>query len=198
MKKIFSLIVLAVFLCSGAISQEAEKESTKMKPALLIIDVQKEYIPMMSKGDQEMALQMMNWSMWVFRNFDLPVIRVYHTDPNWGLTEDSPGFPFHDSLNISEEDPMVIKTYGSAFTKTNLDELLKEKEINTLFLCGLSAVGCVLSTYKDASSHDYKAFMIKDAMLSNKEQYTDNVEEMFNALDLETVVYMLELGLEQK
>ena len=167
-----------------------------MKPALLIIDVQKEYIPMMSQGDQELALQMMNWSMWVFRNFNLPVIRVYHTSPEWGLTEDSPGFVFHDSLKISQDDPMVVKTYGSAFTKTNLEEILKEKDINTLFLCGLSSTGCVLATYMDASSHDYKAFMIKDALLSNKEEYTDNVEEMFNALDLETVMYMLEIGIE--
>ena len=91
---------------------------------------------------------------------------------------------------------MLIKTYGSAFTKTKLDELLKEKEVNTLFLCGLSSVGCVLATYMDAGSHDYKAFMIKDALLSHKEEYTNSIEDIFGAIDLETVAFMLDIGLE--
>jgi len=196
MKKILSLILFAALSCSMAFAQEAEKEKMIMKPALIIIDVQKQFTPMMSTADQDRALEMMNWSMWVFREAKLPVIRVYHTDPEWGLTEGSPGFAFHDSLKVMDDDPMVVKTYGSAFTKTNLDELLKEKGINTLFLCGLSSVGCVLATYMDAASHDYKAFMIKDALLSHNEKYTNNVEEMFNAMDLETVMYMLDIRAE--
>lgn len=194
MKRNLSLLTL-LFIALGSFGQ-TESESKKMKPALLIIDVQKQYTPYMSQGDQELAIHMMNWSMMIFRNNKLPVIRVYHTDPDGGFTEDSPGFAFHDSLQVFDDDPMVIKTYGSAFTKTNLDKMLKEKEINTLFLCGLSSVGCVLATYMDASSHDYKAFMIKDAMISHKEKYTDNVEEIFNAIDLDTMMYMLEIGME--
>lgn len=198
MKK-FTLLLSAFISISTIVfsqSGEEKQEKTKMKPALLIIDVQKEYMPMMSQGDQELAIEMMNWSIWVFRKFDLPVIRVYHTSPEWGPDEDSPGFAFHDSLKILPEDPMVIKTYPSSFTKANLDEILKEKEVNTLFICGLSAVGCVLSTYTDAVSHDYKAFLVKDALLSHKENYTDNVEEMFNAMDLETIMYMIEISQE--
>jgi len=148
----------------------------------------------LSAEDQELAITMMNWSIWIFRKYDLPVIRVYHTSPEWGPAEDSPGFAFHDSLKVTNDDPMIVKTYASAFTKTDLDKLLKEKDINTLFMCGLSSVGCVLSTYTDAASHDYKAFMVKDALLSHNEEYTNNVEEMFNAMDLETLMYMIEVS----
>jgi len=198
MKKFTLLLSALVFLSTISFSQAEEKkeENTKMNPALLVIDVQKEYIPMMSQGDQELAIEMMNWSMWVFRKFDLPVIRVYNSDPEWGPGEDSPGFQFHDSLKVFVDDPMIIKTYPSSFTKTNLDELLQELDINTLFLCGLSSVGCVLSTYTDAASHDYKAFLVKDALLSHKEEYTNNVEEMWNAMDLETIMYMIEISRE--
>ena len=167
-----------------------------MKPALLVIDVQKEFLPMMSKEDQESAIEMMNWSIWVFRKFDLPIIRVYHTSPEWGPAEGSPGFEFHDSLKVTTDDPKIIKTYASSFVKTDLDKLLKEKDVNTVFICGLSAVGCALATYMDAASHDYKAFLIKDALLSHKEEYTRNVEEMFNAMDLETIMYMIEISRE--
>ncbi len=198
MKKFTLLLGAIIILSTIAFSQPEESQAKKitMKPVLLVIDVQKEYMHMMSKSDQELAIEMMNWTIYIFRKFDLPVIRVYHTHPEWGPAEDSPGFQFHDSLKVLQDDPMIIKTYPSSFTKTDLDEMLKEMGVNTLFLCGLSSVGCVLSTYTDAASHDYKAFLVKDALLSHKEVYTNNVEEMFNAMDLETIMYMIEISQE--
>ncbi len=193
MKYLTTFTILILLASSVTFAQEEKKE---MKPALLVIDVQKEYIPMMSKEDQKLAIDMMNWSIWVFRKFDLPVIRVYHTSPEWGFTEESPGFAFHDSLKISADDPMLVKAYASSFTKTELDNILKEKDVNTLFLCGLSSVGCVLATYMDAANYDYKAFMIKDALLSHNAEYTNNIEEIFNAIDLETAMYMIEISRE--
>ncbi len=192
-----SLFLSAFLILSTSVfsqSDEKKEEKSKMEPALLVIDVQKEYMPMMSKSDQELAIEMMNWTIYIFRKFDLPVIRVYHTHPEWGPSEDSPNFQFHDSLKVLPDDPMIIKTYPSSFTKTNLNEMLQEMGINTLFLCGLSSVGCVLSTYTDAASHDYNAFLVKDALLSHKEKYTDNIEEMLNAMDLETIMFMIEIS----
>lgn len=196
MKKFTLLLSVLILLNTISFSQTEEKKekNTKMKPALLVIDVQKEYIPMMSKGDQELAIEMMNWTIYLFRKFDLPVIRVYHTHPEWGPDKDSPDFQFHDSLKVLPEDPMIIKSYPSSFTKTNLHEMLKEEDVNTLFMCGLSSVGCVLSTYLDAASHDYNAFLVEDALLSHKEKYTDNIEEIFNAINLETILYMIEIS----
>ena len=195
MKRLFILSALFA-LFSITVAQTEQEEKTEMKPALLVIDVQKQFLPMMSKEDQDFAIEMMNWSIWVFRKFDLPVIRIYHSSPEWGPVEGTDEFEFHDSLKVTSEDPKIIKTYASSFTKTGLDDMLKVKDINTLFLCGLSSVGCVLSTYTDAASHDYKAFLIKDALLSHKEEYTNNIEEMFNALDLETIMYMIEISRE--
>jgi len=192
MKKFAIFFILFSFSISYASAQEAEKK--EMKPALLIIDVQNKFLPMMSEEDQELALEMMNWSIWVFRKFDLPVIRIYHTDEEYGVVEGMPEFEFPEELKITDEDPKIVKTYPSAFVKTGLDDLLKEKGVNTLFLCGLSSVGCVLATYIEAASHDYKAFMIKDAMLSHSTDYTNSIEEIFNAMDLETVLYMIEIS----
>jgi nicotinamidase-related amidase len=70
--------------------------------------------------------------------------------------------------------------------------MLKEKEINTLFLCGLSAVGCVLATYQSALDLDYNVFMIKDALISHKSEYTDFVEEIEETISYHTMKIMLE------
>jgi nicotinamidase-related amidase len=192
MKKILTLVVLSLaFQC--VYSQAGETEKVLMKPALLVIDVQKQFVPMMSRDDQDRALEMMNWSIWLFRQYGLPVVRVYHTSEKWGPKPDSPGFEFHDSLKIEQSDPKVIKTYPSAFNKTELNNILKEKGINTLFLCGLSSVGCVLATYMDAANYDYEVFLIKDAIIGRDAQYTNQVETIFNALDLNTINYMFKI-----
>jgi nicotinamidase-related amidase len=196
MKKVIYLLTIFILLSTMAFSQTDEKkqQNTKMKPALLILDVQKRYLPMMSQDDQELAIQIMNWAIWVFRQHDLPVIRIYHTDPDHGPKPGDPDFEYHDSLIVTNEDPKIIKLYPSGFTKTDLDKLLKEKGINTVFICGLSSVGCALATYFDTYAYEYKGFLIKDALLSHKSSYTDSIEEIFSALDLDTVMYMIEIG----
>jgi nicotinamidase-related amidase len=194
MKKfVFGIILLLSFSISAASQIKLEKK--EMKPALLIIDTQNAFMPMMSKEDQDFAIQMMNYSLMIFRQLDLPIIRIYHSSEEYGVTQGKEGFEYPESLQIKQEDLKIIKTYPSSFVKTELDSLLKTWEINTLFLCGLSSTGCVLATYMDAFSFDYKAFMIKDAMLSHNAAYTNQIEEIFSAVDLETVVYMLEVAL---
>ena len=90
------------------------------------------------------------------------------------------------------DDPRLIKTYPDAFNKTDLDKIIREKGSNTLFLSGLSAVGCVLATWIGAFNHDYDAFLLKDAMMSHNSQYTDNIEVMFDAVSYDIVKLILE------
>ena len=191
MKKIFLYAMCIAILAGNAYSQEKKEQ---LIPALLVIDVQNKYLPMMSQEDQEDALEMMNWAIYVFRQYELPVIRVYHTSEKWGPEPGSEEFQFPESLKVENDDPMIIKTYGSAFNKTELDSLLQERGINTLYLCGLSSTGCVLATYFDAGNYDYKAFLIKDALLGPDASYTDKIEEMFDAISLNTANFMLQFA----
>lgn len=192
MRKIFTLFVIAIFAMNSLAAQDAA-DQPNFKPALLVIDVQNKYLPMMSQEDQEHALGMMNWAIWVFRQYDYPVIRVYHTSEKWGPEPGSEAFAFHDTLKVTENDPMIIKTYGSAFNKTELDSLLRAQSVNTLFMVGLSSVGCVLATYFDAGNYDYRAFLIRDALLGPDAGKTDMIEEMFDAIDLNTANFMISL-----
>ena len=192
----FLLCLVAVMAFHTVSAQSAKPEKIVMKPALLVVDVQNQFLPMMSQEDQAMALEMMNWSIWVFRQHDLPVIRVYHASEKWGPKPDTPGFEFPDTIKIKDSDPKIIKTYPSAFNKTELNKLLQEKGINTLFICGLSSVGCVLATYFDAFNYDYEAFLIKDAMLGPDAAQTNQIESIFNALDLNTADYMFKIRAE--
>ena len=194
MKRITILVLFVLIFNQIAIlSQDEEQENADpAKPALVIIDIQNQYLTWIPEQDKEIATYYINAYISLFRSKGFPIIRVYHTSPGYGPHPDSTEFQYHDEIQIKPDDPMIIKNYPSSFKKTELDKLLKENNCNTLFLCGLSAVGCVISTHFGAKDLDYKVFMLKDAIMSHNSTYTDNVEAMFGALDYEAVIFMLD------
>jgi len=192
MKK--GLVIIALISMISAINclaQETNK-SNRMRPALLVIDIQNAYLPMIPDREKEVGMYMINAMIDLFRKNGFPIIRIHHQDLTEGPVTDSEAFNFPTTVKVKPEDPRIIKHYGDAFNKTDLDKVLKEKGCNTVFLCGLSAVGCVLATYVGANNHDYKAFFIKDAIMSHNSTYTDNIEEIFGAINYEVVQVMLE------
>jgi len=185
---VLGLVLLGVFSCAYGAEEKVERN---LKPALLVIDIQNEYLPYMADEEKEYALYMINAVISLFREHDLPVVRVYHTDPESGPAPDSEGFQFPSSVNIEDGDPKIIKNYPNAFTKTDLETILRDMECNTLFLCGLSAVGCVLATYNGAIDRDFDVFLVKNALMSHNARYTDFVEQIFDTVSYKTLTVML-------
>jgi len=185
MKKIILLIVLLMVVSlAGLCAADAAKVApAKIKPALLVIDIQNAFLPYMDEKDKKMGMEGINYFIALFRAKGFPVICVYHTDPNSGPKPDSEAFAFPKTVAILPDDPMIVKNHPSAFKKTELDKLLKAKGCNTLFLCGLSAVGCVLATYHGAQDLDYEAFMLKDALISHDAALTKAVQEICKTID---------------
>ncbi len=174
--------LLVVFLLPTLSIQAQDTAVPPIKPALLVIDIQNTYIPMMDQSNEDSVWQMINGAIWLFRNNSLPIIRVYHTDPHRGPVPDSEGFAFTDQVNIEPADPQIIKNYPSAFTKTELHALLQEKGVNTLFLCGLSATGCVLATYFGALDREYEVFMIEGGLMSPDVAQTEMIKDIFDSV----------------
>jgi nicotinamidase-related amidase len=142
---------------------------------------------MVEEREKGIAVYMINDYINMFRKRGLPVIFVLHSAEEYGLVPGVPEYEFIDDIPIQDDDITVVKTYPNAFTKTDLDKILKEKGINTIFLCGLSSVGCVLATWFGAKDYDYSAFLLKYALMSHDPQYTKQVETIFGALEMEAV-----------
>lgn len=164
----------------------------QMKPVLLVIDVQNDFLPMMADADRKTAPMTINAAIWYFRQRGFPVIRIYHTDPQWGPAIDSEGFQFAPEIAVRDEDVRVIKNFPSAFKKTDLAKILDEKGCNTVFLCGLSATGCVLATYHGAIDRDYDAFMIKGGLISPNAAETAVIEDISETVTFEGLRAMLD------
>jgi len=164
----------------------------KIKPALLIIDVQNKYLATIPPRDKELAIFFINLLIKLFRNQDFPIIRIYHHNKENGPRPNTEEFEYPASILIKQEDIQIIKTYSDSFNKTNLNKVLIESGRNTVFLCGLSAVGCVLATRTGAHNNDYKAFIVKDAIMSHSSEFTRNVETMFDAVSYDIIKLILE------
>jgi nicotinamidase-related amidase len=163
-----------------------------IKPALLIIDTQNKYMGAIPPRDKELAVFFINLLIGLFRKHDFPVIRIYHHDDEDGPKPKTEEFEYPESILIKPEDTQIIKTYSDSFNRTNLNEVLNKNKCNMLFLCGLSAVGCVLATKTGAQNNDYKAFIVKDAIMSHSTEYTKNVEAMFDAVSYDVIKLILE------
>jgi nicotinamidase-related amidase len=194
MKKVTCIfVILLIFVSINSFSQnQKELNKARIKPALLVIDIQQAYLKMVPEREKEVAMYYINNLIGLFRSHGYPIIRIYHHDKEYGPHPETEQFEYPSSVLIKPEDSKVIKTYGDGFNKTDLDKVIKEKGSNTLFLCGLSAVGCVLATWIGAQDHDYKAFLVKDAIMSHNSDYTKNVEDMFNAVGYDIVKLILD------
>jgi nicotinamidase-related amidase len=186
MKKVSAGLILALFFVSASASPVGPEtaKTERMKPALLVIDIQNEFLPSMSEQDKKTAFNYINGAIRRFHDKGFPVIRIYQSDPAAGPKPGNEAFEFPQSVPVKPDDPMIIKTYSNAFNKTGLEKLLKEKGCNVLFLCGLSADACVLATYQGAQDLDYDAFLIREALIS-----PDSATTRFVAGMCETVSY---------
>jgi len=68
----------------------------------------------------------------------------------------------HPALGPEASDLVVTKHRVSAFAGTDLEMLLRAKEIDTLVMFGIATSGVVLSTLLEAGDSDYRVVVIED------------------------------------
>lgn len=167
------MLVLTAYL-----GMAQEKETEPVKPVLLVMDIQQAFLPYMDEQDVKRGREVTNAVIAAFRKAELPIIRIYHESPEWGVTPGNPSFQFPDDIAIKDSDPQLIKRHASAFQDTELEKMLRDRGSNTVFLCGLSATGCVLATYFGAMERDFQVFMVEGALISPDAEQTRTIESI--------------------
>lgn len=70
-------------------------------------------------------------------------------------------------IKFDSSQEIIVKTRQSTFIRTNFEEKLKEKNIDTLILSGVFTHGCVGRTAVDAYERDFNVILAKDASFSH-------------------------------
>lgn len=156
-----------------------------MKTALLVIDMQKHY----AFANEEKtcltlkAVEIINLAIDLFRKKGLAIICIQHMDKEAGIIHGTEGFDNIEQLKIVENDIHIMKTYGNGFNKTNLEEKLKELNVDTVIIAGYCAEYCVLSTYRGALDVDITPIILRKGIASGSAEnirFVENISEVIS------------------
>lgn len=82
-----------------------------------------------------------------------------------GFTPGDPGAQIHPDVAPGAADLVVTTTRLGAFASSDLDVLLRAREIDGLVLAGIATSGVVLSTLRQAADLDYRLTVLADGCL---------------------------------
>jgi nicotinamidase-related amidase len=164
-----------------------------MKPALLVIDVQKEFYKSDAQTAQSLkgAIEYINAAIALFRAKNLPIFCVQHVNEEEKLIPGEDGFELPEGLNILSSDVRIHKTYSNAFNKTSLQSKLHELDVDTVIITGFCAEYCVLSTYRGAKDLDLTPVILRGSLASGSPENIKFVESISDIISYEALKKVL-------
>lgn len=133
--------------------------------ALLVIDVQCGMFadPKAAPHDGEAVVGRIAALLAQARAAGVPVIFVQHDggtgDP---LERGTPGFAFRKELAPEPGEPVVVKRFCSAFQETGFADLLAERGIDHIVVCGMQTEYCIDTTCRSAFERGLTATLVAD------------------------------------
>jgi nicotinamidase-related amidase len=170
------------------------------KPALLIIDMQNDFVlkgkPLAVAGAPA-VIPKIKTLLHEFRQRNLPVfpiVRVHRPDgSDVEITrrelfrrspfavEGTPGAAVIDELSPKDGEYLLEKVRMSAFIGTELDLMLRALMVSRVFVCGIQTPNCIRTTVFDATAYNYPVVLVDDATgASSEEVHRANLRDMQN------------------
>ncbi|ACS90721.1 nicotinamidase [Thermococcus sibiricus] len=151
--------------------------------ALVIVDMQRDFMPggalPVPEGDK--IIPTIEELIKQFKRKDALIVatRDWHPHNHISFRERGGPWPKHcvqntngaeivvklpdDVIIISKADEPDKEAY-SGFEGTNLAEILKEKGVKKVYICGVATEYCVRATALDALKHDFEVYLVKNAV----------------------------------
>jgi nicotinamidase-related amidase len=163
--------------------------ATGIKSALLVMDVQENFMSLVDPEKAEVYLENVNRALSAARAKNIQVIFVVcgfrpgNIDiAPWNKNlsnvskmgiDLSHGYTVHSSLEKHENEVIVIKKRASAFSGSDLEIVLRSLRMEELVLTGIATSGVVLSTLREAANKDYRITVLSDGCFDFEEDIHD-------------------------
>ena len=122
---------------------------------------------------------------------DAPPHKVERGDPASRIGAPGPmgrilvrGEPGHDiipELYPLKDEPVIDKPGKGAFYQTDLELMLRNRDIDTLFVCGVTTEVCVNTTVREANDRGYDCLVLEDCVGSYFPEFHDAGLKMIKA-----------------
>ncbi|MDQ1034054.1 nicotinamidase-related amidase [Streptomyces sp. V3I8] len=148
-----------------------------MTRALIVIDVQESFRarPLWATISDPKIADRVNRLVRIARQAGDLVVWVLHCEPGSGDVFDPAlgHVRLMEELERAEDEPLIHKTSHNAFTTTNLQQLLTERGIRELTVCGIRTEQCVETTTRVASDLGHQVTFVTDATATNPIPHRD-------------------------
>lgn len=166
-----------------------------MKPAIIIVDMQKDFFVEPNRHEllNSQILPNLKKLLEFARKIHLPIIHVitlYKQDgSNWPrarkaktiwCVEGTEGATIIEGLAPRQNEITIVKTRFDAFFSTNLEDILRKWEVDTVILTGVTIDVCVRTTALGAYYRDFNVIVPKDCTCS----YIDSYEHAVRYLEI--------------
>lgn len=138
-----------------------------MRRALLVIDVQNEYfIGKLPIVHANRSLKNIIKSMDEASKNNIPIILIQHTEVENNsetFIRGSKEWEIHDEIKKRKHECIIEKNFPGSFTETNLEELLRNMNVDTVVVCGYMTQMCCDTTARQASHLGFSVEFLSDA-----------------------------------
>ncbi len=139
-----------------------------MNEGLLLIDLQNDYFPggKMELAGIEKAVMNATRLLKAFRKERLPVFHIQHISNRPGagfFLAGTDGITINPAVAPLEEETVVTKNFPNSFRDTELLEMLKKSDINSLCICGAMSHMCIDATTRAAFDWGFSCRVAEDA-----------------------------------
>lgn len=153
--------------------------------ALLILDPQNDFFGNDNPNLNAFlaSIPVINQAISLFRAAEWPVIFIQHTSKR--KPEGSEIWKIHPAFNCQDVDIRINKTHFSAFWNTDLEMILRKKQVDSIVVCGYMSEYCVLSTLRAAMERGFDAAILDGSIASLEDRFTRFTLEISPTLSLE-------------
>ena len=135
-----------------------------MTSALLVIDMQQALcVGEWAAHDIGRVLQRVNGLIDRARAAGAPVVLIQHEEAEGDLVHGAAGWQLVEGLHQQADDPRVRKATPDSFYETELSQLLQQRGIDHLVVCGLQSDFCIDTTARRALALGYHVTLAGDA-----------------------------------
>ncbi len=139
-----------------------------MNDCLILVDLQNDYFPggLMELAGIQAAAVNARILLNEFRKSKSPIIYIQHISTRSSATfflPETDGAKINKMVAPQGNEIVVVKNYPNSFRNTSLSEILKNKEINDLVICGAMSHMCIDATTRAAFDFGFNCVVAEDA-----------------------------------
>ena len=160
-----------------------------MKIGFLVIDMQAIHLQDVGEKVVNRACEYINYVASMIRSHEHVVIHIQDIE---GITEaNSEVYRTIPEIEIQDQDIILTKENPNAFWDTELEQILKNHEIEFIVLAGYAAEHCVLFTYNGARERGFNAVILQNGIISRHQDVITSTYRDRDIISYPVIQYMI-------